>query len=115
GIRAGSNPSQGAFNVIAVEFEEDSGKIREFAADLKTAHILNQEEITTDSLIGNGEQPTAEEILAASRRSILKILEDRLRATPGLVHMAGKWFPQDLLMEVNEGHLNLAEAVLDIN
>jgi hypothetical protein len=31
-----------------------------------------------------------------------------------LIFMARKWFPRDLLMEANIGHMNLAEAVLDM-
>ncbi len=32
----------------------------------------------------------------------------------GLVQIAGRWFPRGLLVDVTEGQLNLAEAVLDI-
>ena len=31
-----------------------------------------------------------------------------------LVVLAGQWFPRALLLDVNEGHLVLAEAVLDL-
>jgi hypothetical protein len=31
-----------------------------------------------------------------------------------LVRIAGRWFPRALLVDVNQGHLNLAEAVLDM-
>jgi hypothetical protein len=41
-------------------------------------------------------------------------LEDRLASEPDFIRLAGKWFRKDLLVEVHEGHLNLAEAVLDI-
>ena len=33
----------------------------------------------------------------------------------GLVRIAGRWFPRALLVDVNIGHLNLAEAVLDMS
>jgi hypothetical protein len=35
-------------------------------------------------------------------------------ADEGLVRIAGRWFPRSLLVDVNVGHLNLAEAVLDM-
>ena len=41
-------------------------------------------------------------------------LEKALQANPDLVRIAGRWFPRALLVDVNIGHLNLAEAVLDM-
>jgi hypothetical protein len=41
-------------------------------------------------------------------------LEQRLEAEPEFIRLADKWFRKDLLVEVHEGHLNLAEAVLDV-
>lgn len=113
-IRTGNNEQQGLFNVIAVEFEGETGKIREFAADYTREHLLNQS-APLDEFADSGEQATPEELLGSGRRVILKTLEERLRATSGLAHIAGEWFPTDLLIEVNAGHLHLAEAVLDIN
>jgi hypothetical protein len=37
-----------------------------------------------------------------------------LQADEGLVRIAGRWFPRALLVDVNQGQLNLAEAVLDM-
>jgi hypothetical protein len=41
-VRAGVNEAHGTFQVIAVEFEDNGGKTREFAADLTTPHKLSQ-------------------------------------------------------------------------
>ena len=41
-------------------------------------------------------------------------LDARLKQTPDIVRIAGSWFPRQLLVEVGVGHLNLAEAVLDV-
>ena len=45
-------------------------------------------------------------------------LEDKLaaaiRAGDELVGIADHWFPRALLVDVNIGHLNLAEAILDM-
>ena len=43
-----------------------------------------------------------------------KQIEDRLKANDDLVRIAWRWFPRALLVDVNIGHLNLAEAVLDM-
>jgi hypothetical protein len=43
--------------------------------------------------------------------SLNAVLED----SPDLVRIAYRWFPRALLVDINIGHLNLAEAVLDMN
>jgi hypothetical protein len=45
---------------------------------------------------------------------LLDTLEDDLKSNPDFVQIAGKWFPRALLVDINAGHLNLAEAVLDM-
>lgn len=116
-IRPGNNSDYGEFNVISVEFDDDDlntvGKYREFAANLTTPHELSESDDDSDDLSGFGEL-TVDEVLEAAHDEILEELEDKLRASDELIYMAKKWFPRDLLLEVNVGHLNLAEAVLDI-
>jgi hypothetical protein len=41
-------------------------------------------------------------------------LTDILESNEDLVRIAGRWFPRSLLVDVNAGHLNLAEAVLEM-
>ncbi len=41
-------------------------------------------------------------------------LIEELHTNPDFVYIAGRWFPQALVVDVNVGHLNLAEAVLDM-
>jgi|FLYN01.1.fsa_nt_gi hypothetical protein len=114
GIRPGNNPDYGPFNVIAVEFEDDPEDQREFAAELTTPHELSRED-------GNGANPitamselSPDELLNAGRDEIIAKLEERLHENDDLILLAGKWFPRSLLLDVNVGHLNLAEAVLDM-
>lgn len=114
GIRPGLNPEHGDFKVIAVQFDDLSlGKKREFATELTTAHTLNQvaEDESNFFLAG---QVSSDDIFKSIGDDIIVKLEARLKASSDLVYMARKWFPKDLILEVNEGHLNLAEAVLDI-
>lgn len=106
GVRPGFNPDLGDFQVIQVQFD---GEMREFAAGLED-HPLNQpvEAPVTDSSL----DPKA--ILAQYGAELGGILEEKLETLPDFVRIAGRWFPRGLLMEINAGHLNLAEAVLDM-
>jgi hypothetical protein len=44
-----------------------------------------------------------------------KKIESAFQADDEIVRIAGRWFPRALLIDVNVGHLNLAEAVLDMS
>jgi hypothetical protein len=108
-IRKGENPDLGKFDVIAVEFEDD-GPAREFAAKLKAHRLNDPPEDIDDSVDANN----PEEILNRFGNVIEQRLGVRLEAADDIVSIAGKWFPKALLADFHEGHLNLAEAVLDV-
>ena len=106
-VRAGVNPQYGEFDVLTVELED--GKTRMFAAGLSD-HNLNEEPATAteeDNL-----DPKA--IQSAFGAQLEGKLEQSFKGDDGLVRIAGRWFPRALLVDVNQGHLNLAEAVLDM-
>lgn len=110
GIRDGHNPEVGPFKVIQVRFEDD-GALREFAAEYPLPHRLNE----VDGLRGpdeKGLQP--EEIWATWGRRIAERLAARLEGHPDFVRVGDHWFPRALLVELHEGHLNLVEALLDV-
>lgn len=114
--REGSNPEYNTFNVIGVEFQDDdSGKVREFAVDLAVPHVLSQQDSESYASYLTAGELTADEILSQFGDDIIYTLENSLTETGTLIQVSGAWFPQDLILEVNEGHLNLAEAVIDIN
>src|SRR5215216_2371262 len=54
-------------------------------------------------------------ILHEHGSEIEKKIESAFKDDEGLVRIAGRWFPRALLVDVNIGHLNLAEAVLDMS
>jgi hypothetical protein len=83
--------------------------LREFAARL-AAHKLNEAQQQT----AMGEPKAPEALNAEFGPAIARKLEARLQANPEIVRLAGRWFPRALLATVNVGHLNLAEAVLDM-
>ena len=107
-VRPGVNPLHGEFGVLTVEM--DNGESRMFASGLAD-HVLN-EEPATDAEEDNLD-PNA--ILESSGDEIENSLEAAFAGDDGLVRIAGRWFPRALLVDVNQGHLNLAEAVLDMS
>lgn len=107
GVRAGNNPQLGEFDVLAVAMEDGSERL--FAARL-AAHGLNEEPAAAE-----GDDFDPETILRANGHALDKKLREALRSDENIVRIAGRWFPRALLIDVNVGHLNLAEAVLDMS
>lgn len=106
-VRPGHNHEQPDFDVIRVAFAD--GAEREFAARLSD-HKLNHITYSTGEL----DAASPEALWEAHQASVISKLEARLRASPDIVRLAGRWFPRALLVNINEGYLNLAEAVLDM-
>lgn len=116
GLRPGDNPEYGDFSVITVLFDEeqtDEKKQRDFATELGLPHRLSAEQ-SDQPLPGAISSASAEEILAADENKVLTTLESALRKQDVLVQIGGMWFARDLVMEIDMGHLHLAEAVLDM-
>jgi len=107
-VRTGVNPQYDEFDVLTVEME--NGESRMFAAGLAN-HVLNEEPATAE------EEDNLDPKLIQSTfgTEIEENLEAAFADDEGLVRIAGRWFPRALLVDVNQGHLNLAEAVLDMS
>lgn len=118
-VRPGVNPGCEPFDVIAVRFDDDAhnppSRLREFAANLAAAHALSEGNGTDLAAHFQADQLTADEIMQAAGADIVYTLDQSLADVGSLVQVAGLWFPRDLLVEVNLGHLHLTEAILDIN
>ena len=106
-VRPGVNPQYGDFAVLTVDLE--NGGSRMFASGL-AEHFLNEEPAT--DIEADNIDPQL--IQTAHGGELETKLEDAFAADEGLVRIAGRWFPRALLVDVNQGHLNLAEAVLDM-
>ncbi len=106
-VREGVNPELGAFDVLTVAM--DDGRQRQFVAGLET-HKLNEPPAEEESASGLDPEAVAREFGA----DLADKLDSAFAADDGLVRIAGRWFPRSLLLDVNAGHLNLAEAVLDV-
>jgi hypothetical protein len=107
-VRNGQNPDLGKFQVIEVQLEDK--QIKEVAADLPE-HVLNQPHDFGD------DDPSldTEAVLAEYNDGLLDVVEDDLKKDGDFVLIAGKWFPRALVVDINAGHLNLAEAILDMS
>jgi hypothetical protein len=106
-VREARSFSDAAHKVIEVEF--DDGDKREYASGLLDHHI-NEPPIVDDYdplLSPSG-------ILEAYGVRLDEKVRETLEEHEDFVYIAGKWFPRALLVEVNVGNLNLAEAVLDV-
>lgn len=106
-VRPGHNPELQPFQVIEVEFPGDVK--REFASELLDHALNNPIEVKLDDPLLNSDF-----IFNTFGAIISEQLTEKLEDNSDLVRIAGRWFPRALLVDVNEGHLNLAEAVLDM-
>ena len=106
-VRDGFNPEMTPFKVMLVKFE--SGIEKEFAISL-SEHSLNE------AVAVNLDDPmlNPNEVLKTHGKALKKSLTAALESKPDLVQIAGRWFPRALLVDVNIGYLNLAEALLDM-
>jgi hypothetical protein len=106
-VRAGVNSELGTFNVLTVDLEDGSQRL--FASSLPH-HALNDKPVSVES---DGFDPQA--ILQGHGNDLEKKIESAFQADEQLIRIAGRWFPRALLVDVNVGNLNLAEAVLDMS
>ena len=109
--RSGQNPEHGEFNVMQVQFE--SG-VREFAAGLQSPHRLNQ---NNGDLLADDSLLSAQEIYSLYGgeidESLLFALEEGERSRD-FAQVDGTWMLADMLADVNVGHLNIAEALIEV-
>ena len=105
--RPAVNPEMSSFDVMTVAM--DGGSHLMFASNL-LQHVLNDEPVATPE----DQEANAEAIVEEYGAEIERKLETAFKQDTGLVSIAGRWFPRGLLVDVSEGQLNLAEAVLDM-
>jgi hypothetical protein len=105
-IRPGNNPQLGAFEVLEVRLAD--GATRFFASCLGE-HKLN------DPVEEKGDpESDVQAIRAEHGEQLEQKLWDALASDKNIAQVAGRWFPRALLMDINPGHLNLAEAVVEM-
>jgi len=111
GQRKGQNPMHGAFKVIEVKMED--GRIKEFAAALSSEHKLNLPAGTDLWQVWTAQQESSDlveeygDIVAAAIEANLRENEDAVRFPEG-------WVLSSSLADVNIGHLNITEALIEV-
>lgn len=106
-VRKGDNPSLGEFDVLSVLMDDQTERL--FASNYE-AHPLNSAPVP----VVEDQDLNPSIVLRDFGPAIEKKLEAAFEADDGLVKIAGRWFPKSLLIDINKGQLNLAEAVLDM-
>ena len=106
-IRDARDYSESGYKVIEVDF--DSGEKREFASGLDN-HKLN----ILPTIDENDPLLSPHAVVETFGDGIGEKIKDVLESNDDFVYIAGRWFPRALLVEMNVGNLNLAEAVLDM-
>lgn len=111
--RPGQNPEHGDFDVITVEFEGGK-KPRHFAAGLNTPHTLNRLGDEDGGLAGDSED--ADVILQRHGPEIRSRLVEELErnSDPEFENLGPYWLPANQLADVHVGHLNIAEALIEV-
>jgi len=109
-VRPGENPEYGEFDVISVDFGADRRR-RMFAARLDAPHRLNLEEPDL-SMAGDPETPA--ELLASEASGVPAALAEALAQQAEFVRFEEAWMRRDLLTEIHVGHLNIAEALIEV-
>jgi len=105
-VRDGFNPEYPNLKVIKVAF--DDKETHEYASNIQT-HTLN----TPIDLIGNDKNYDQNFVLSTYKEKLFAEIDQSLSDNEELVRIAGAWFPSALLVDINIGMLNLAEAVLE--
>jgi hypothetical protein len=107
-IRQGNNPEYPTLKVMTVLLED--GQSRQFALTLDDHKLNNVTNISNEI-----NEEDEKEIIEAYGERITKILEEKLSNNKDIIRIGDRWFPKSLLIDFNVGHLNLAEAVLDMH
>jgi hypothetical protein len=105
-VRPGNNPEIGVFDVIEVTLED--GSTPSFAAGLPDHKLNLPDDEKSDP------EADVESILLEHGPRLEKKLDQALQQDENLVRVAGTWFPLALLVSISTGHLNLAEAVIEM-
>ncbi len=113
GTRPGRSPEHNDFTVIQVEFEPESPP-REFASQLTSAHPLNFEG-GIDSILRPDHFLSPAELFELYGPGIKQKLTDLLNDSDDMVWFGDVWLNRAMMAELHMGHLNIAEAMVDIS
>ena len=107
-IRPGNNPDIPVFSVAFFQMED--GSQRQFACAYED-HTLNSFDY---SLLNSSTETDPVVVYKKYGKKIASKIQNLLSQNDGLISIANYWFPKALLIDINPGFLNLAEAVLEM-
>lgn len=110
-VRPGQNPEYGDFEVITVEFG-GGRRQRSFAASLGAPHKLNAD---LPDVLQSGPTVDPQAVLRDEAHDLPEKLAAALRNDDMFAVFEDCWLPRDLLVDIHVGHLNIAEAVIEMN
>lgn len=117
-LRDGKGTDLRPLTIASLEFEDvnvqSESRLREFVIDYNQDHPLNDLDSNRHPSQLSGEY-SVDDILRDPAIDIVEQVDDALERNADLVRLAGTWFVRELMLEVDIGHLHLAEAVLDMN
>ena len=116
GLRSGTSVDLRPITVVAVEFDEARHRYaapREFVVDFHDEHPLNDSSLNLHPSQLKADY-TLDDIINDPKTSIVEQVNDALEGNPDLARISGTWFVRELMVDVDIGHLHLAEAVLDM-
>jgi hypothetical protein len=114
GVRAGRHPDYPAFDVIQVRMSGHT-EIREFAANLSEPHALNIIQVQADTDVDLEDlEAVSEALFERYGLYVTPVVLAGLSESSEFVRFGEEWFLRGFLLPIEEGHLNLAEAVLDL-
>ncbi|MCC6148488.1 MAG: hypothetical protein IT308_13095 [Anaerolineaceae bacterium] len=108
-LRPGKNPDSAPFSVMTMEMENGESKL--FASGLEN-HALNKGNYDISADNPNFDLDL---VLENYGDILLDKINQELAQNSELIRIAGSWFPRSLLVDVNVGYLNMAEALLDMD
>lgn len=106
-VRAGNNPEYPGLEVISVRL--DSGASLDLASNLP-GHKLNDPRVEENNQFLDPQFVTDHYVDKVADR-----IAESLDQNNDLVCIGGSYFPRALLVDIGVGHLNLCEAVLEMN
>jgi hypothetical protein len=110
-LRPGQNPEYGEFEVITVEFG-GGRRQRSFAASLTAPHKLNAD---TPDVLQSAPAVDPQAVVQGAASDLPGKLGAALRDDDSFAVFEDRWLPRDLLVDIHVGHLNIAEAVIEMN
>ncbi len=116
-LRDGRSTDLSPITVAVVEFDESRQQPESHLSEFVTAY--NMDHPLNDDLVNRHPSKLAAEysladIASDPETNIVDQVNLALERNPDLVRLAGTWFVRELMLEVDIGHLHLAEAVLDM-